>query len=50
MTSRMISWQVRMIWIDSDAELTAFSHTVFLIHVIMLLLCCDDIVSSMANR
>ena len=49
MMSHMISWQVRMIWIDSDAELTVFSHTNLSPHAIMILLCCDDKISSMAN-
>lgn len=50
MTSHMISWQARMIWIDSDAELTVFSNAIFRIHAIIVLLCFDDISFSVVNR
>ena len=35
MKNRMISWPVRTILTGSDAELTVFSHTVFMLHVII---------------
>ena len=50
MTSHMISWQARMIWIDSDAELTVFSNAIFRIHAIIVLLHFDEISFSVVNR
>ena len=45
----MLRSHLRMILIGFDAELTVISHADLCPHAIMTLLCCDDIVSSMAN-